>query len=380
MTTTANLPVLTGVNTLKTLNKSYVHNLHFNYTEKIQSLSKAFHYQNEKYCYWSDPKFSLFYGSALYEQASSAQKLALNHLFWTLFYKIAADREIEFTHYNLIAARTLLAMGTKYKTIAEYLKYEKEQERVRVRSFYQVFYDTHKLLFRKPQGLFNSFQGKTPSSILQFIVRNWVGSPFLTCHFYGIRYLANLLLKNYEYTIVQQYDRREKQSESIPIASYISYYHFLDEGLHPTTSLFIGRDLYRQFFSPSASEQWVANLAFYRIQRENFANLSAIFANRFISDRTLLPHVYQLLQSPLFQFSPQETLHWLEQCLCQEHEGWHSNWKLHQNLLEECRNFTSKLNYLWPVNREMRLMSAGGSIANAIAQNKKAFQQFARSA
>ncbi|MGK7928341.1 MAG: hypothetical protein AB4290_24395 [Spirulina sp.] len=379
MTTTANLPALTGINTLKTLNKSYIHNLHSNYTAKIHTLSKAFRYQNEKYCYWSDPQFSLFYGSALYEQASSAQKLALNHLFWTLFYQITADRELEITHYNLIAAGTLLAMGAKYKTIAKQLEHETEQERVHIHAFYQVGYQTDKLLLGQPQEFLNGFQGKISSSILQFIARNWGSSPFLICHFYGIRYLANLLLKNYEHTIFKQYKLREKQRERVSIPSCISYYHFLDEAFHTTTYLFIGRDLYRQFLSSSAYEQWVANLAFYRIQRENFSNLSAIFANRFISDCTLLPHVYQLLQSPLFQFSPQEALHWLEQCLCQEHEGWHSNWKLHQNLLEECRNFTSKLEYLWPVNREMRLMSAGGSIANAIAQNKKAFQQFSQS-
>ena len=37
---------------------------------------------------------------------------------------------------------------------------------------------------------------------------------------------------------------------------------------------------------------------------------------------------------------------------------------------------TDNLDYLWPVNREMRLMKAGGSIEQAIANNIKTFLQF----
>lgn len=196
---------------------------------------------------------------------------------------------------------------------------------------------------------------------------------------HSIRYLANLSLKNYEHQIVKYYRKKEKQDEFLPLPSAISYYHFLDEAFHTTTSLFIGRDLYRQLPSPSAYEKLIANLAFYFTQRENLASLAAILPNRFTPDRTLLPYVYQLLQSPVFEFTPQEALHWLEKCLCQEHEGFHNNLNLHQHLLNECRHFSSKLDYLWPVNREMRLMTAGGSITKAIAQNKTAFQQFAKS-
>lgn len=38
--------------------------------------------------------------------------------------------------------------------------------------------------------------------------------------------------------------------------------------------------------------------------------------------------------------------------------------------------FTDDLDYLWPVNREMRIMKAGGSIERAIINNVKAFHQF----
>ncbi len=434
MTITVNSTSKTGKNVLKTLSKNHQNNLKSDYTEKIQNLNKDFSYEKNKDCYWSEPRFSLFYGTPLYEQASPTQKLALNHLFWTLFYKTTADSEIEVTHYNLLTAGTLLAMNPDYKMIAEQLEHETEQERIHIHGFYNISYKTQKFLFGKPkksdlgnnpknnsnlkylsiplnyiakkllpnqgkykspyfqelaqknihfvtktQGFFNGYQGNSSRFLLQFIVENWGSSPFLACNFYGVRYFANLILKNYEHKVVKYYKKQKKQGESLPIPTAISYYHFLDEAFHTTTSLFISRDLYRQLPPPSAYEKLIANLGFYFTQWENFASLSAILPNRFTGDRTLLPYAYQLLQNPVFEFSPQEALHWLEKCLCQEHEGFHNNLNLHQHLLNDCRHFTSKLDYLWSVNREMRLTVAGGSIAKATAQNKKAFQQFAKS-
>ncbi|MGK7924416.1 MAG: hypothetical protein AB4290_04030 [Spirulina sp.] len=424
----------TGKNPLKTLTKNYQNNLNSDYTEKMQSFARDFQYHQNKEVYWSDPQFSLFFGTPLYEQSSPTQKLALNHLLWTLFYKIIADSEIEVTHYNLITAGTLLAGNPEYQIIAEQLKHETEQERVHIHSFYQVGYKTQKILLGKPknsnqgknrqhifkgenrenpiysivekllpkqgqykstyfqelsaknvsfvtptQGFFNGFKGKMPRFLLELLVRHWGGSPFLACNFYGVRYLANLALKNYEYQIVTYYKKRQKQGDIVPIPSAISHSHFLDEAFHTTTSLFIGRDLYQQFFLPSKYEKLVANLAFYFIQRENFSELSAILPNQFTTHPSLLSYAYQILQSPVFEFSSREAIHWLETCLCQEHEGFHTNLKLHQNLLHDFRHFASKLDYLWSINREMRLMAAGGSIPKAIAQNQKVFQQFAQS-
>ena len=130
MTIAANSTLRTGKNTVKTLAKNHQNNLASDYTEIINNLTQDFQYEKDRNHYWSEPRFSLFYGTSLYEQASLTQKLALNHLFWTLFYKTTADSEIEVTHYNLITAGTLLAMNSDYKVIAEQLEHETEQERV----------------------------------------------------------------------------------------------------------------------------------------------------------------------------------------------------------------------------------------------------------
>jgi hypothetical protein len=43
------------------------------------------------------------------------------------------------------------------------------------------------------------------------------------------------------------------------------------------------------------------------------------------------------------------------------------------------RRLFDPIDYLWPVNREMRVMAKGGSLNKAIQENTKAFEQFSRS-
>ncbi|BAU08941.1 hypothetical protein FIS3754_49000 [Fischerella sp. NIES-3754] len=38
-----------------------------------------------------------------------------------------------------------------------------------------------------------------------------------------------------------------------------------------------------------------------------------------------------------------------------------------------------KLDYTWPINREMRVMATGGSISKAIQNNTKFFHKFSKS-
>ena len=131
--------------------------------------------------------------------------------------------------------------------------------------------------------------------------------------------------------------------------------------------------------SPRVYEKIVANLKVYVTQSENLSLLSGVLPNSFIGvSRFLMINIYKLLQSPLFSMSSVEALHWMDKCLCHEHEGFHVNLKFHQKLLSDIRNFTAQVDYLWPINREMRLMASGASNDRAIKNNTKAFKQFSR--
>ncbi|MBD1932433.1 MULTISPECIES: hypothetical protein [Cyanophyceae] len=218
-----------------------------------------------------------------------------------------------------------------------------------------------------------------PKPMLQFFTLNCGSSPFLACVFYVTRFLANMLLKNYEYRYVQYYRDLERQGEFIPAPTAVSYNHLMDESFHTTTSELIAQDLYKDFSKPTAYEKFIANVTIYRAQSVGLSGLSGGLPGIFRTDASFMLSFYKLLQSPVFNMSSQEALQWVEKCLCQEHEGFYINLKYHQRLLIDLRRFFEEMDYLWPVNREMRLMATGGSIERAIKTNIKAFDELSRS-
>ncbi len=218
-----------------------------------------------------------------------------------------------------------------------------------------------------------------PKPMLQFFTLNCGSSPFLACVFYVTRFLANMLLKNYEYRYVQYYRELEKKGEFIPAPTAVSYNHLMDESFHTTTSELIAQDLYKDFSKPTAYEKFVANLTIYRAQSVGLSGLSGGLPGIFRTDASFMLSFYKLLQSSVFNMSAPEALQWMEKCFCQEHEGFHVNLKYHQRLLTDLRRFFQDIDYLWTVNREMQIMAAGGSINKAVESNIKAFKQFSRS-
>jgi hypothetical protein len=429
MITSSNTSPISQVNkVIPLLEKNYGNNLDSDYTEKIQELDRNFNYSANSNNYWSEPEHSILYGTPLYEQASQSQKLALNHLHWVLFYKRVADSETELIHYNTITADCLMAANSDYKMLVELLAHETYQERQHIHAFSQVNYKTTKALLGKKalvnpvsdestvqqkkeksanyistaanliammlpgkkqshpdsdkylsfptNGFFNGFSGKSDLSRKQFFSDNWRSYPFLAANFYAVRYMANLLLKNHEFGIHNYYRKLQKNNEFIASPTGISHYHFLDEAFHTTTSLFLGRDFHKYLPKPSRYEKWIANLAILQAQHENLNAISGISTNRFLSDGDVMIFLMKLLQSPVFDMSSQEAHQWIEKCLCHEHEGFHVNLKVHNNLLSDLRKFAEQLDYLWPINRNMSVMASGGSIKKAIKNNIKSFNQF----
>jgi hypothetical protein len=215
-----------------------------------------------------------------------------------------------------------------------------------------------------------------PRPVLKFFTQNCGSSPFLASVFYVARFMANMLLKNYEYGYVQSYRDLERQGQYIPAPVAISHFHLLDEAFHTTTSQLIAQELYKDFPKPSAYERFVANLTIYQAQRIALSGLSAGLPGIFRSDDAFILSYYKLLRSPIFNLSETDALHWLERSLCEEHQGFHVNQNYHDRLLENLQRMFADIDYLWSTNREMRVMAKGGAIAPALAHNRKALQTF----
>jgi hypothetical protein len=201
----------------------------------------------------------------------------------------------------------------------------------------------------------------------------------MAAQYYSVRMIANMSLKVYEYRHYKRFKHLEKRHEFIPTPTAVSYYHLLDEAFHTTMSQVISQDVYKDLSKPTLCEKLMANAIVYLAQRGLLSGLSAGLPATFRDDACFMPSYYRLLTSPLFGMSSQDALHWMEKCLCQEHEGFHVNLQYHQSLLSDLRGFFDRLDYLWPINREMRLMAEGGSIERAILRNVATFKQFANS-
>ena len=424
----------------KLIETTYRNNTNSDYTENIQHLSKTFNYQSNSNHYWSEPKQSLLYGSPLYNVASPAQRIALNHLHWFANYNYISDSETETVFFNQITSGVFDAVGG-YTTLTDELAVETEQEHCHINTFRKVGLMTASALIDK-KGLsallkWNSYKLALGSEVLptykyyalrsiakgafkkeeqhyscylreleaknEFIIKapttgmlgrsldyslpmqsflsfNWgAGSPFMACHFYAMRIIANLYLKNMEHTIVKYYKKLQNHGEFIPAPTAISRNHFLDEAFHTTISHLIAKDIYRDFAKPTAYERFIANLGILMLQRGTLGGLSGVLPHRYFSDDfPIMELVYRLLQSPLFGMPATDALLWMERCFCSEHEGFHLASQNRQRLLSDLRHFFEGFEYLWPVNREMLVMAARGSINQAIKKNRKTFAQFSK--
>ncbi|WP_198954205.1 hypothetical protein [Moorena bouillonii] len=219
-----------------------------------------------------------------------------------------------------------------------------------------------------------------PRQMQPFFAYNWGSSPFFSCQYYTMRYIANANLKNKEYSYFKYFKDLHKGSEFIPTPTAISHFHLLDESFHTTISQTIARDLYKDFSPPTAYEKFVANMAIYMMQHNVLSGISCIFPSECVTDEPLFMLLcYKILRSPIFGMSSDEALNSMQQSLCQENEGFHVTLKYHQRLLSDLRRFFNDIDYLWPVNREMRLMDSAANIDRAIQANIKSFKQFAKS-
>lgn len=425
---------------IKVVENNYQNNLKTDYTEKIKELDQNFKYKDDSKYYWNPPELSLLYGTPFYEVASPSQKIGLNHIFWVSKYHYVAHSEMETIDYNQITADCLSALGGNYKIVAEQLEHEAAQERVHIHAFFKVNFQTlrtllgeqaftnnltdnklvknssknlynanlqyhslrflasllsnrrehydspylkkleaeNKLSVTTTRGFFHGY-GMLPSSLTRFFAFNWGSSPFLACQYYTIRYFANMVAKNQEHTTFLYFKKLQKQGEYVPVPTAISHYHFLDESFHTTTSLFLARDLHKNFPAPTAYEKLLINLAVYVIQKTNLSHISGVMKNRFSGDDLLgMFQIYKVFRSSLFNLSHKEAVQWVEKCFCQEHEGFHQSVKCHQRLQLEIRKLCENLDYLWPINREMRLMASGGTVDRAIRDNIKTFKQFSK--
>ncbi len=391
-TSTGTLPdgIVHGTKNLKLIEVNYKRNNDSDYTEKMVELQKSFSYAENSGHFWVNPEFSLLYGSPIYTEASNAQKLALNHLYWICFYNYSIGGEVTTMVYNQLTCGALYPLGG-YETLCRELDLETSQERAHVEAFRNIGRLTELALLGEPifarplpnylGGAGGSPQkGKRPailSAPIQLYTSQVGISPFVATQYYTVRGLRNIQLKVKEYRHSQYCQELEKAGTFVPAPTAVSHYHYLDEAFHTATSQLISHDLYKDFKKPTAFEIFTSNWGVGGVQL-TMQKLSSAVPGIFVEDSNYLPLIYRMLQTPLFGMNSCEALKAVEQCLCQEHEGFHVAARYHEKAYSDNRKYIEDIDYLWPINRELRIM-AKASVASAIKNNIQSFKRFERS-
>ncbi|MBD2136215.1 hypothetical protein H6F32_01150 [Anabaena sp. FACHB-1237] len=216
-------------------------------------------------------------------------------------------------------------------------------------------------------------------SFIKFLTLNWGTSPFLASQYYALRMIGNMSLKAYEYSYYKLFKHLEKNNEFIPDPTAVSYYHLLDESFHTTMSQTISQDLYKDLPKPTEYEKLIANIVIYLAQKNIVGGFSAALPHVFRNDVSAMSTFYRFLTSPVFNMSKEDALNWMERSLCNENEGIHLNFKHHQDMIPAMCRFVEPMDFLWPVNREMKIMSKNSSIEKVLHSNTAAFQNFSQS-
>lgn len=376
---------------LKLIEVNYRRNIASDYTDQMEKLKRSFQYQDNSNHYWVRPEFSLLYGSPFYESASESQKIALNHLYWICFYNYSIGGEVATMMFNQLTCGAFYPLGG-FETVCRELDVETSQERTHVEAFRQIGRATEmalmgEIIFERPipnyvdAALVHPQQGGGNSLLQRLATRGYYyrmsRSPFVASQYYTVRGLRNIQLKVKEYQHSQYCLELQQQNAFVPAPTAVSHFHYLDEAFHTATSQLLSHDLYQEFGQPSRFEQFLANMGVMRVQR-TLNHLSSAVPGIFSMDSDYMPLVYKMLQTPLFGLAAPEALNVVKQAFCQEHEGFHVAAKYHQRALSDNQKYVEGLDYLWPVNRELKVMSTA-SIPKALRNNVVSFQRFQKS-
>ena len=205
------------------IEKTLKNNTDSDYTEKLADLGKEFDYASNSNDYWGDRDLSLLYGTPLYDAASPAQKLALNHLYWVGNYNHTAVSEATTSIYNLITAGVFRAVGG-YDTLCDELEFETRQESDHIRTFQRIGFKSKMAIVGKTI-LGNSSYGKSeperwklliPQSWQEFFVSSKGSSPFSLYRDQSLSAIAKRMLKDKQQYYSDYLRQLEAKPEPIP--------------------------------------------------------------------------------------------------------------------------------------------------------------------
>ena len=366
---------------------NYQRNKQQDHTQLLDGAGQAFNYADCRKSYWNPEKFSLLYGTPLWEQASGYQRTVLNQLYWVAYYSQIISAEIATIFFNQTSAAALYA-HEGFRTICDMLDLESSQERAHISAFRTVAEQTEQVLLGK--RLF-SYPMRGPfTETMIFADTNWLkqgwkqlqlqafglisaNNSFLACQYFTVRGLRTLNGKLVQHQLSRYYQTHGDQPNA-PIPSKISFYHFMDESFHFNSSTLLSHDVIRCLPTPTKFEALVANLGVRGCQQDH-RQFSVAVNGIFWHDPALYGRVYELLRSHIFAMDDAEAQQMMHACFTQESEGLHHSYHTHQEAMASYRVYLEPLDYVWSSNHDMAIMKRA-SIEGYLRTQQKALTRF----
>lgn len=381
--------LLDDASTVKKLQFNLRRNEEQDHTRLIEEAASRFRYVDCRDEYWNPERYSLLWGTPVWEQASASQRIVLNQLYWVAYYAQIVSAEIATIFLNQVAAAGLSSLED-FRLVCDNLDLETRQERAHINAFKKVGEEVEyelfgERLFTYPmRGLYEhtmvfadsnrakAFWRRLQIQAFTLLSSNnaFLGSQYLLVR--GLRTLNGKLIQHELATYYQEHPERERA----PVPSAISYFHFMDESFHFNTSRLVGLEVPRSLEAPTAFERWVVNRGVAGCQRDHF-NMSVVVNGIFWYDPAAFPAIYKLLRSRVFGMKREEALAMMRTCFGEPSEGLEAAARTHATAVDSYRAFVEPVHWLEGRNREMSIMRAN-TAARALARNRRALLAFQR--
>lgn len=356
-------------------------------TENMNLAALTFNLEDCKNEMWNPEKFSLMYGTWLWDNSTPDQKIKLNQLFWVAYYSQIISAEIATIYFNQTSAAAMYGLED-FKIVCDTLDLESAQERTHIHAFKTVSEKFEEEMFG--ERIF-SYPMRTPFvktmlfsdlSEMKQRIRKWQlraysvlssNSAFIGCQYFTVRGLRTLNGKIVQHQLSRHYAHHENK-EVAPIPSKINYYHFMDESFHFNTSCIISQEVINSLPPASRFEKMIANMALEGCQRDH-GQFSTAINGIFWHDPALYPQVFKILKSKIFNMSDAEALDAISKIFCEESEGMLASQKTHQESIDSYKHYLADFQYVNKTNKDMSIMSKS-TLANHLTTNRSAFNKF----
>jgi hypothetical protein len=373
----------------KKLGLNFKRNKEQDQTQLIDAAAAAFRYEDCAGEYWNPERFSLLYGTPLWEQSTPSQRVVLNQLYWVAYYSQIVSAEIATILLNQTAGAGLYTMED-FRLVCDTLDLETAQERAHIAAFKKVGEETEAALFGKRvftypmRSMFASTMVFADTDAIRDFWRGLqlraymmlsAGNAFIGCQYFTVRGVRTLNGKIVQHQLSRHYTEHA-DPESAPIPARISYHHFMDESYHFNSSGIISHDVVKCLKEPTAFERWIANRGLAGCQEDHFW-FSAAINGIFWYDPALYKAVYEILTSKTFGLDKNGALEMMEKCFGRETDGLHESYKTHQTAMDSYKAYLADLDFVDGHNKDMRRM-AQSDVNGYLATARRELSAFRR--